>query len=171
LSLNVSVSQDVLLEAPAAGNYTVAVRAHAVPGPGPQCFALVVTGAFADAGRVAELACPAGCSGRGACVRGECQCDGLWTGPGCDAAIPLLESGTRLLDEVVRHDAWNLYAIDLGAFPGGTFALSFERTSSVGDPDVYVNRGAPPSFKTTARACAPPPFFGLPGPPPSPPPY
>ncbi len=64
--------EQVLLENPAAGAYTVTVRSFNVP-QGPQPFALVVTGALGQC--VADGDCDDGlaCNGEEACVAGGCS--------------------------------------------------------------------------------------------------
>ncbi len=164
---------------PSATYFAVHVSGANIPKSSPQKYAIVVTGnviaqPMAMCGSD-SVVCPNGCSGHGQCstTSARCNCDAEYTGADCSqnsTAIPRtaisLTDPTSLTFSTLSNarplgsGAWAYYHFDLSG-DGDTdrdLQVSLTRTSSVGDPDLYLlgpGKGYPSltSYDGAASAC------------------
>eukprot|EP00286_Rhodomonas_abbreviata_P027019 CAMPEP_0181300760 /NCGR_PEP_ID=MMETSP1101-20121128/7061_1 /TAXON_ID=46948 /ORGANISM="Rhodomonas abbreviata, Strain Caron Lab Isolate" /LENGTH=1212 /DNA_ID=CAMNT_0023406017 /DNA_START=242 /DNA_END=3877 /DNA_ORIENTATION=+ len=141
--------EQVTVQEPVPGTYSVVIRGHHVP-HGPQCYALIITGDF-DKVANEKVECPNHCSGHGICRTGECECSGMFAGVDCGLSV--VELSSKVVHGSVNPDEWDYFAFDLGPHPGGKFTVTMTRTSRKGDPDMYIKGLTVPDYIDVANVC------------------
>jgi subtilisin family serine protease len=134
---------------------SIRVRGTNVP-KGPQAYSLVLNGNFrvvenseclaaAIEGATENLMCPNGCSHHGVCTdSGLCDCAEGFFGADCASeAVPLqLAAGLGEFAPIkgqTASEGWSYFSFELNATQlYHSFRVLLQRTSTVGDPDVYV---------------------------------
>ena len=62
--------------------------------------------------------------------------------------------GPVQVTRTVASGGWDLYAAELGPYPGGWFQVTMTRTGWAGDPDLFVRVGAVPDLLHVSNVCA-----------------
>jgi hypothetical protein len=145
----VNVMEQATVNSPAAGTYTVRVRATDVAASIGQNFSLVVTGSgmssftsvSCDSAQVSR--CPSDCSGQGTCSTGACTCNIGYFGPDCGMAVPVL-SGADFETVSVTENGWSYFKLAPGT---GEFTDKVVQWSvGSGVPWIYYQSGSLPSL-------------------------
>jgi len=144
-------------------NMSVSVRATNKPYSGEQAFSLVVTGTFdlmdmQACGGGNTVTCPNMCGGtdHGECgYDGVCSCQSDWTGADCGQSSLAMSPDTSenakwtLNDGSVNSGNWAYYHFDVSASQiDQGLMITMQRTSSWGDPDLFVSFQSFPNLHT-----------------------
>jgi len=138
-----------------SGLYSVHVIGRMIPSS-PQRFALVVTGRAQQVPLnqcSGTVVCPNGCSGHGECSPlGVCNCDPQWATADCSVAAKAIPWGDNPLPGRVAPEHWQYYYFEVSedVLPVN-ITLNVIRTSTVGDPDIYINTPDDNGFPTMAK--------------------
>jgi len=91
--------------------------------------------------------CPASCNNRGICFNGTCICTGGYSGTDCSQTYTpeTIILGKEYDDVVVDHQ-WKYYKIVIDE-EAAQLLIDFDRSSFQGNPELYLNSNAYPSFE------------------------
>ena len=87
--------------------------------------------------------CPNSCSHHGTCSNNVCTCSPDYKGEECEERANNDMTFGKYYDGYVGTGAWNYF--EVGGDHTNSFIVELKRTSTAGDPDLYVKAGEKPS--------------------------